>query len=252
MPVISVITAVYHGGHHFLREAYNSLVAQKLPNGWSWQWCIQEDGDTGLPADEIPNDERVSYGIGLGGRTGVARTMALARASGMYVRTLDADDMLLPGALTRDIETLDSVPWCTSACVDLLPSGKIVPGPYDPTPGLLDPGRFYREHEADRLSVQAVTFAAHTDLIWALGGWPALTGAETDGLLLAAEAVAQGAFIGEPGLIYRKHAAQTTASDRYWHADEAKARKDAVRHRARALRRTNWSWNPRQPVPASA
>ncbi|MGC7097308.1 glycosyltransferase family 2 protein [Amycolatopsis lurida] len=244
MPVISVITAVYNGGHHYLLEAYESLAKQTLPEGWEWQWCLQEDGDTGQPLAALPADSRISYGTGLHARTGVARTMALTRAQGSLVRTFDADDILLPGALQRDIDVLRNVAWCTSACIDLLPDGTTEPGPYDPPDGPIEPGRFFAEHSANRLSVQAVTFAAHTGLVWTLGGWPALTGAETDGLLLAADAVSAGWFIAEPSVLYRKHSAQTTASSRYWDDAESTARAAAVRQRADALRKAGWRWNP--------
>ncbi|MBN6038991.1 glycosyltransferase [Amycolatopsis sp. 195334CR] len=240
MPIISVITAVYRGGHRYLREAYDSLVKQALPDGWEWQWCLQEDGDSGEPLAELPPDSRISYGTGLPARTAVARTMALARARGSLVRTFDADDLLLPDALRRDITALRDFAWCTSACVDLLPDGTTEPGPYDPPDGPVTPGRFFEEHRENRLSVQAVTFAAHTGLVRALGGWPALTGAETDGLLLAAEAVSNGRFIAEPSLLYRKHSAQTTASARYWHDPEPRAA--AVRQRAAALHKSGWRW----------
>ncbi|MEV5302051.1 MULTISPECIES: hypothetical protein [Amycolatopsis methanolica group] len=79
----------------------------------------------------------------------------------------------------------------------------------------------------------------------ALGGWPALTGAETVGLLLAAEAVVAGEFIAEPGVLYRKHDAQTTADDRYWDKAEAAARLESVLARADALRRSGWHWQSR-------
>lgn len=243
MPTITLVTAVYNGGHHHLEDTYRSICEQQLPQGWSWQWCIQEDGDTGIIAEYVPaSDERVSIGTGLKARTGVARTMALSRANGLFTRTLDADDMLLPGALSRDIERLQRVPWCTSACIDLLADGSTTVGPYDPPDGPLPPGQLFTEHAENRLSVQAVTLAAHTDLIRALGGWPALTGAETDGLLLSVEAVAPGEFIAEPSLMYRKHSGQTTACPRYWNPDEANTRYNAVQQRAAALRNSGWRW----------
>src|SRR5689334_20562099 len=37
MPTISVITAVHNGGHHFLRDTYESLREQKLPDDWQWE-----------------------------------------------------------------------------------------------------------------------------------------------------------------------------------------------------------------------
>jgi hypothetical protein len=240
--LISVITPVFDGGHHHLLGAYESLRRQELPPGWAWEWCVQEDGTTGVPGSMLPDDPRVSYGSGLVGRAGVARTMALARARGSLVRALDADDVLLPGALARDIEALSRVAWCTSAGLDLYPDGSTTPGPYDPPAGPLPPDLFLTEQGEDRLSVLAVTLAASTDLVRALGGWPAVTGAETIGLLLAAEAVTPGEFIAEPSMLYRRHDGQTTASSRYWDAEESRARLTVVVERARTLRRLGWKW----------
>ncbi|MFI5558988.1 glycosyltransferase [Amycolatopsis japonica] len=235
--LISVITPVFDGGHHYLREAYDSLCAQEMSDGWAWEWCVQEDGSTGVPMRQLPvDDSRIQFGTGLAGRAAVARNMALAQASGIVIRNLDADDLLLPGALMRDIETLRRVAWCVSAALDLLPGGEIVPGPYDPPNGPVDKERFYREQEDDKLSVQATTFAVHTDLIWALGGWTAITGAETVSTLLAAEAVTPGEFIAEPSVLYRKHSAQTTADDKYWNPQEEAARKRFGLMRAKSLR----------------
>lgn len=242
--LISVVTPVFDGGHQYLREAYESLCAQDMPDGWSWEWCVQEDGSTGVPKRELPaDDSRIKFGTGLAGRAAVTRNMALSQAQGIVVRNLDADDLLLPGALVRDIEALRRVAWCVSAALDLLPGGETAPGPYDPPNGLVEPGRFYREQEEDRLSVQATTFAVHTDLIWALGGWTAITGAETVGTLLAAEAVTSGEFIAEPSVLYRKHPAQTTADEGYWNPQEEAARKTFGLMRAKSLRAGEYSYD---------
>lgn len=246
--IISVITPVYAGAGagDYLGETYRSLIAQELPDGWEWEWCLQEDGDTGIPRESLPpaarRDPRVSYGVGMPGRASVSRTMALGRARGRAARCLDADDVLLPGALARDIACLHRVAWCVSAGLDLLPDGSTRPGPCDPPAGPLEAGLLFRQQEENRLSVMAQTFAAHTDLIWALGGWTALTGAETIGLLLAADAVAPGEFIAQPSMLYRKHPGQTTASARYWNADEQHTRLAFVLRRARALRARGWRW----------
>jgi glycosyltransferase involved in cell wall biosynthesis len=139
---ISVITPVFDGGHLYLGDVYDSLVAQEMPPGWAWEWCVQEDGRSGVPETFLPSDDpRVSFATGLAGRAGVARTMALTRAKGVVARSLDADDLLLPGALARDIECLHRVAWCVSAGHDLLPDGKTVPGPYDPPGGPLPADR---------------------------------------------------------------------------------------------------------------
>jgi hypothetical protein len=242
--VITVVTPVFFGGHHHLRDAYESLRQQEMPPGWEWQWCVQEDGTTDIPHYLLPDDPRISYDSSLPGRAGVARTMALARASGELVRTLDADDLLLPGALSRDIEVLRRVAWCTSAGLDLHPDGTTVPGPYDPADGPLPKDLFFTEQRENRLSVLAANLAAHTDLVRALGGWPALTGAETVGLLLALEAVTPGEFIAEPSMLYRRHSNQTTASPCYWNAEWNQARLTLALGRATVLRSLGWTWPP--------
>lgn len=242
MSTISIITSVHDGGHHYIDETYQSLREQKLPGDWEWHWYVQEDGHTGITDGILPQDSRISVESGLPARAAVGRTHALARATGELVRTLDADDVLLPGALERDIETLERVPWCVSACLDLHEDGSTSPGPYDPPGGPVEPGRFFDEVVEQRLSVQAATFAARRPLVLALGGWHALTGAEGVALLLAAEAVAPGEFIAEPSLLYRKHPDQTTAADRYWNPAEAATRIGAGIQRARAMREVGWTW----------
>ncbi|MDT0460069.1 glycosyltransferase [Streptomyces sp. DSM 41527] len=242
MSTISIITSVHDGGHHYIDEAYQSLREQKLPGDWEWHWYVQEDGRTGITDGILPRDSRISIESGLPARAAVGRTHALARATGELVRTLDADDVLLPGALERDIETLERVPWCVSACLDLHPDGSTSPGPYDPEGGPVAPGRFLDEVVEQRLSVQAATFAARRPLVLALGGWHALTGAEGVALLLAAEAVAPGEFIAEPSILYRKHPDQTTAADHYWKPAETATRREAGIQRARAMREVGWTW----------
>src|SRR2546421_684431 len=127
--LISVITAAHVLSVPYLLDAYESLIAQDLPAGWSWEWLLQEDGQTGAVAAAIPHDPRISVGSARPGGPGVTRTMAMARAQGELVRNLDADDMLLPGAIARDITVLTERPtvgWTTSRLLNWLPDGKIV------------------------------------------------------------------------------------------------------------------------------
>src|SRR5699024_614081 len=101
--VITVMTAVHAPGAGFLSDAYESLRKQQLPDGWEWQWVLQEDGQTDEVAPRVPDDPRIPFGQGRAGRAGMARTIALPRAEGSLVRVLDADDQLTPGTLARDI-----------------------------------------------------------------------------------------------------------------------------------------------------
>ncbi|MGH3480393.1 MAG: hypothetical protein ACRDQD_26605, partial [Nocardioidaceae bacterium] len=87
-----------------------------------------------------------------------------------------------------------------------------------------------------------------TDLIRAIGGWPAVPANDDVGLLLAVEAVSSGWMIDKPSLMYRRWPGNTTdvldaASVTAW-----STRRTAMLERARALRETGWRWAPRESV----
>jgi hypothetical protein len=249
MPVMSIITPVFDGGQRYLKDAYSSLTQQKMPRGWSWEWIVQEDGRSGRPQWALPSDPRISYASGGRGGAGVARTLGLARATGSLVRALDADDLLTPGALARDIAELTSHPsigWCISGCLDLLPDGRMVGGPYDPPAGYL-PYQLLRDaYEIDRFPVVGTHLTARSGLLRAVGGWPALPALEAMAMVLVCAAIAPGRMIAVPGGVYRKHAAQTTARPGYRRSQEFETLHSAIRARLDALASTPWRWTPRQ------
>lgn len=41
--LVTVITAVHGPGAHHLPDAYKSLLSQDLPDGWDWEWVIQQE-----------------------------------------------------------------------------------------------------------------------------------------------------------------------------------------------------------------
>ncbi|AEW95907.1 MULTISPECIES: glycosyltransferase family 2 protein [Streptomycetaceae] len=238
--LISVVTAVHAPGARYLPDAYASLCEQELPDGWRWEWVVQEDGETGAVAPYVPDDPRVSFGQGRPGRAGVARTMALSRVRGAYVKVLDADDMLTPGALARDLRALDRNPgvaWAVSRVLDLLPDGSTAAFDQDPPEGVVERGAVLDHWTSHgyRLPVHPATLFVRRDLLLALGGWMALPASEDTGLLLALNAVSRGWFTARTGLLYRKWPGQVTSQAA--HADEAErnARKAVVEARARAL-----------------
>lgn len=246
MPTITVLTAVLDGRHQFLRDAYMSLLQQQMPDGWTWEWVVQEDGETGRPAHELDADDpRVSTGTAPRGRAATARTYALSRATGDLVRTLDADDMLIPGALAQDIQLLTDRPdlaWCVSPAIDVRPDGSEKPGPRDPVAGPLPP-RFLYEGERDGLlQVLGTTLCTYTDLVRAVGGWQALPADEDVALLLAVEAVSDGWMHSAPSLYYRRWDGQTTAQqDKTGPADHSPRRQVVLDH-ADAMRAAGWRW----------
>ncbi|MGW0434677.1 glycosyltransferase family 2 protein [Micromonospora sp. NPDC003197] len=239
--LVSVITPVHWPSVGYLADAYASLAAQELPDGWDWQWLVQEDGQDGLLVDRLPDaDPRISAGSGRPGGPGVARTLALARAEGEFVKVLDADDRLTPGALARDIAVLTNNPrvgWTTSRVLDLLPDGTTHGWDMDPPDGLIGRGAVLAFWQANdyRAPVHPATLCIRRDLLLALGGWMALPASEDTGLLLAASTVSEGHFTAEPGLLYRKWPGQMTGQATHREPTEHAARMRIIEARAHAL-----------------
>lgn len=244
---IIIVTAVHGPSAHFLADAYTSLCEQKLPDGWEWHWLIQEDGKSDQVAPHVPDDQRVSFRQGRHGGPGVARTMALAHADGEYVKILDADDQLAPGALARDLEVLEGDPtvgWATSRVLDLLPDGSTAGFPGDPEPGPIERQAvvdYWSSHDY-RAQVHPATLFVRRDLLMAIGGWMALPASEDTGLLLALNAVARGWFSAEVGLLYRKWEGQMTGQASHVDTAERDARMAVVEARARALDAFRWRY----------
>lgn len=242
MPTISIITAVLDGAHEHIQETYESLRAQEIPEGWAWQWIVQEDGETGRPLGCLPDDPRISPGTGPRGRAAIARTLALNRAEGRLVRALDADDVLTEGALARDIATLTEhteLAWCVSPTLDLTPDGQHTSTQPSAEPGPLPPGHFLQlAGQVDILRLPGTTLCTYTELVRSLGGWPALPANDDVALLLAVEAVSQGWMISEPSLLYRHWQGSTTdVLD-----PEAPQWRYALLSRAKALVASGWRW----------
>lgn len=244
---IIIVTAVHAPSARFLADAHKSLCEQELPEGWEWHWLIQEDGMGDEVAPHVPDDERISFRQGRRGGPGVARTIALARADGEYVKVLDADDQLPPGALARDLAALEGDPslgWATSRALDLLPDGSTVGFPGDPDHGPIERKAvldYWAAHDY-RAQVHPATLFIRRDLLVALGGWMALPASEDTGLLLALNAVTRGWFSSEVGLLYRKWEGQATGQAAHTDAAERDARMAIVEARARALDHFQWRY----------
>ena len=224
----------------YIGATAESLLAQQMPSGWDWQWVVQEDGFEGATSVLLPSDERISFGTGRPGGPGVARMTGLVRARGEFIKVLDADDQLEPGALARDIEVLTSHPqvgWTTSRVLDLLPDGEIVSWEHsDPPQGLIERTSVVSYWLSNkRLPVHPATLCIRRHLLLALGGWMALPASEDTGLVLAANVLSDGYFLSQPGLRYRKWPGQTTTQPGYLDAAAQAARTQIVEERARAL-----------------
>ncbi|MER5749148.1 glycosyltransferase family 2 protein [Streptomyces sp. NPDC002088] len=244
---IIIVTAVHAPSARFLPEAYKSLREQQLPEGWEWHWLIQEDGRTDEVRPYVPDDERVTFGQGRPGGPGIARTIALAHAGGEYVKVLDADDQLAPGALARDLAALEADPtigWATSRVLDLMPDGSTAGFPGDPDDGPVERGAVLDFWKANgfRAQVHPATLFVRRDLLVALGGWMALPASEDTGLLLALNSVSRGWFSAAVGLLYRKWEGQATGQAAHVDPSERDARMAVVEERARALASFQWRY----------
>jgi len=240
--VISVVTPVYNPVREYLNAAYESLHSQILPPDWQWRWIVQEDGQTGEVARMLPEDPRISPGSGRRGGTSTTRNLCLSRAMGELIKVLDADDMLMPGTLARDIGVLTAHPeigWTVARVLDLHADGSTAGFDHDPPEGRINCGdvlSHWRSHNY-RAQVHPATLCIRRDLVLALGGWMALPGSGDTGLLLAASTVSPGYFIAETGLLYRKWPGQMTSQPGHTEEVEWQARMNIIDARAASLAR---------------
>lgn len=241
--VLSIITPMHAPSLPYLKACYSSVLAQELPTDWTWEWLIQGDGVTAdqIEAAGIAPSDQVRIGTNRPGGPGVARTMALARSHGELICNLDGDDLLLPGALARDIAALSQpdIAWSTCKALDLAPDGTLSGWQFpDPVHGAIPRGFVSEYWQANnwRLPVLPGTLCIRRDLAVLLGGWMALESSEDTGLLLAASETADGFFIDEPGLAYRKHDAQMTGMTHHVDPAAAGARRALILERANLVR----------------
>ncbi|MDZ5447824.1 hypothetical protein U2F26_34855 [Micromonospora sp. 4G57] len=186
---------------------------------------------------------QVSRGVRGKIRNGGHHTGQATPVNASSIRPLTvADDRLTPGALAREIEAFTPSPdlgWTTASVLDLLPDGSTIGWEHADPPE----GEFNRAHVLSyfqqnnyRLPVHPATLCIRKELALALAGWMALPGGEDTGLLLAVSVIADGYFIGKPGLLYRKHPHQITGQADWTEPGEWAPRMRLIEARALALR----------------
>jgi glycosyltransferase involved in cell wall biosynthesis len=234
-PLVSVVTTAYEPDPGHLEQAYDSLLRQSVP----WEWLVQVDGEGDMPL-LLRRDGRVSIDRNEG-RLGVAvsRNRALVRARGEFVQALDADDAILGDGLDvlgRELAAAGDAAFAFGGVARLLPSGAIETRPYP----WFAPGRVRAGHLESVWRAQGVVPVAGGAVMWrrrllfAYGGWAALSGSEDTAPLLAAAAVHDSIYVGADVLLQRIHDRQLSASREY---ERARSTNWAfIGERARAVR----------------
>ncbi len=135
---VSIIITCYNYGH-FLQECVESVLVQDYPH---WEAIIVDDGSTDNSEDVARTlvsrcPAKLRYLKLENGGVSRARNIGIEHTSGEYILPLDADDILLPSALSDYVQCIESDPNYGFAygCLDML--GNL---PGEPTQWL--PGPF--------------------------------------------------------------------------------------------------------------
>lgn len=240
MPLISVLTAVHPAGAGYLEPARDSACGQDLPPGWELEWVVQEDGPVSEISDRLGGDSRIRYAAN-GARLGVANTrnLALSRVSGVYLQNLDADDLLLPGALTTLIDIFEShlnVHWGIGQADDLLPDGSRKSFPPDLPFGIVRAGAVnaWANEHGGNWPIHCAGVMYRTASIRALGGWAATPADDDIAMFAAISEVTDGWFDESLTWLYRQHPGQMIRTEQHRQWSEA-GRRIALQ-RAKAAR----------------
>jgi glycosyltransferase involved in cell wall biosynthesis len=211
---VSVMTPVYRPVGRYLAELHASLDRQA---GVAWEWIVQVDGGRSalrqVPA-AIRRDPRVS--LDANGRwfgQSVTRNLALERVRNPLLQTVDADDLLLPGALATSAAALVAEPDLAlvfGRTWELAADHGMQPGKNLYRPGRIEPGVFLRDWEQRGGSCSIVVGSAmwRTACIDAQGGWPATVAGMDVMLLLAVAETHPARCLDHDSYVYRCHPGQ--------------------------------------------
>lgn len=246
MPLISVLTAAHWSTADYIEEAMESLRNQALPPGWDLEWIVQEDGANPSLGDKLRRWDAVSYAAN-GRQLGIAftRNLALSRASGVLTQTLDADDLLLPGALAALIPLFAAHPiqWAVGQADDLMPDGTRK-GFKTPLPfGVLSAGKVnkWAADDGGNWPIHCAALLMRTTALRAVGGWAGLPHDEDIGMFAALSELSDGYHHDELTWLYRQHPGQVTKSEQ---ADLSEICRRIALQRAQAIRLSGLSLPP--------
>jgi glycosyltransferase involved in cell wall biosynthesis len=109
-PLVSVVVPTYNYGH-FIAQTLESLRAQTYPN---WECVVVDDGSSddtrAVVARHAAEDARIKYLWQRNRRQGAAKNNGIRNSAGEYLQFLDADDLIEPLKLERQVEFLERHP----------------------------------------------------------------------------------------------------------------------------------------------
>jgi hypothetical protein len=206
-----VLTPVHRPVGRYLSELHETLAAQ---GGVDWQWVLQVDGGASL-LRRIPRAVRTDPRVALeaNGRwlgEAVTRNMALVRVDAPLLQTVDADDLLLPGALAAAAAALIVEPDLGLAfgrTLELTEDGRRRPAKNPYAPGRLGPAVLVRDWERRGGSCSIVVASAmwRTACVRAHGGWTGTVAGVDVLLLLAVASVHPARCVDCDTYVYRSH-----------------------------------------------
>ncbi|MEO8457519.1 MAG: glycosyltransferase [Chloroflexota bacterium] len=117
MSKVSVVIAAYNMAR-YLPHTIESVLTQDYPD---FDVIVLDDGSTDNTADVIRSyGDRIEYHYQPNAGVAKACSRVITLADGEYLHLLDADDSLLPGALSRNVAMLDANPTAAIAYSDAL------------------------------------------------------------------------------------------------------------------------------------
>src|SRR5688500_7922397 len=110
VPLVSVVVPTYNYAR-FIGETFDSLRAQTYAD---WECVVVDDGSTDDTVEVVARwrerDPRIRYLRQPNQRQAAAKNTGLKEARGRYIQFLDADDLVEPRKLERQVEFLEATP----------------------------------------------------------------------------------------------------------------------------------------------
>lgn len=238
---VTVLIAVFDGGA-YLRDAVDSVLGQTYPD---FELLLVDDASTDGAIDALPADSRIRV---LHNEANVGQVPSLNRgleeAHGEYVARLDADDVMLPHRLERQVAVLDAEPAVAlvGTWLDVVDESgttwSTVRGRVDDYAG------FVSAILADRIPFGHPSLMYRRDAVVGLGGYDASLAPSEDKDLYRRLALQRydARVVAEPLVRYRRHAAQLSQAQMTRQLDHDRESQERFLHElapslpARALR----------------